>query len=365
MKLKDAIEEVRTKPTVPLSVVGTVLDMSRGSVYQAAHSGEIDVIRIGHRIRAVTAPLRKKLGIEVLRLPTEEVKTVDTVTNPKTVKPKRWRDVLPIHPAADEFPELSETELRELADDIEAHGLRELVALYDDPEIGLCLLDGRNRADALELIGKSITDDNEENWTEHVGEDDPDFDPYAFVVSKNIKRRHLTSEKKRDVIAKLLTLNPAKSNRAIAAIAGVSHNTVVAVREEMEATGQIDQLEKTTGIDGRERPVRRQSLRDKILFDGFGDPEPVEQVEMANSEPYDPAADEATMEEMLADPVFFWRELTGDAKDRLWDACDNERLAWQTEDHAARVRALGDLIAAATEIKKFFEDHLLAGQRLQ
>ena len=211
MKLKDAIEEVRTKPTVPLSVVGTVLDMSRGSVYQAAHSGEIDVIRIGHRIRAVTAPLRKKLGIEVLRLPTEEVKTVDTVTNPKTVKPKRWRDVLPIHPAADEFPELSETELRELADDIEAHGLRELVALYDDPEIGLCLLDGRNRADALELIGKSITDDNEENWTEHVGEDDPDFDPYAFVVSKNIKRRHLTSEKKRDVIAKLLTLNPAKS----------------------------------------------------------------------------------------------------------------------------------------------------------
>ena len=98
--------------------------MSRGSVYQAAHSGDIDVIRIGHRIKAVTAPLRKKLGSR-FSLPTEEVKTVDTVTNPKTVKPKRWRDVLHDPSGSpSKLPELSETELRELADDIEAHGLR-------------------------------------------------------------------------------------------------------------------------------------------------------------------------------------------------------------------------------------------------
>jgi hypothetical protein len=65
VKLQEAIEEIRTQPTVPLwPHVGLVLDMSRGSVYQAAHAGEIDVIRIGHRIKAVTAPLRRKLGIE-------------------------------------------------------------------------------------------------------------------------------------------------------------------------------------------------------------------------------------------------------------------------------------------------------------
>jgi hypothetical protein len=65
VKLQDALEQIMTKPVVPLwPQVGLVLDMSRGSVYEAARNGEIDTIRIGHRIKAVTAPLRKKLGID-------------------------------------------------------------------------------------------------------------------------------------------------------------------------------------------------------------------------------------------------------------------------------------------------------------
>jgi hypothetical protein len=65
VKLQDAIEEIRTRPVVPLwPQVGLILDMSRGSVYEAARNGEIDTIRVGHRIKAVTAPLRKKLGID-------------------------------------------------------------------------------------------------------------------------------------------------------------------------------------------------------------------------------------------------------------------------------------------------------------
>ena len=65
MKMQDAIKEIRTKTVVPLwPVVGIVLDMSRGSVYQAAHSGEIETVRYGKSIRAITAPLRRKLGID-------------------------------------------------------------------------------------------------------------------------------------------------------------------------------------------------------------------------------------------------------------------------------------------------------------
>ena len=65
MKIEEVIEELRTKPTLPLwPHLGLLLDMSRGSVYQAAANREIDVIRIGHSIRAVTAPLRKRLGID-------------------------------------------------------------------------------------------------------------------------------------------------------------------------------------------------------------------------------------------------------------------------------------------------------------
>jgi hypothetical protein len=52
-----------------------------------------------------------------------------------------------------------------------------------------------------------------------------------------------------------------KSDRAIAATVGVSHVTVNAVRAELEATGQIGQLEKTVGQDGkaRRKPGRRSN----------------------------------------------------------------------------------------------------------
>jgi hypothetical protein len=43
-----------------------------------------------------------------------------------------WRAMLPIHPAAELFPLIGKDELRELADDIAKHGLRERIELYQD-----------------------------------------------------------------------------------------------------------------------------------------------------------------------------------------------------------------------------------------
>jgi hypothetical protein len=39
------------------------LGISRGSAYQAAHTGDIDTIRIGDRLLAVTASLRRQLKL--------------------------------------------------------------------------------------------------------------------------------------------------------------------------------------------------------------------------------------------------------------------------------------------------------------
>ena len=55
------------------------------------------------------------------------------------------------------------------------------------------------------------------------------------------------------MIAKLLKVMPDKSNRQIAAIVDCDHKTVAAVRAELEATGEIPQLEKTIGKDGKAR----------------------------------------------------------------------------------------------------------------
>jgi hypothetical protein len=65
MTLEEALEHIRRKATVDLwPIVGLALGLSRGSVYEAAIRGEIEVLTYGRRKKAVTAPLRKKLGLE-------------------------------------------------------------------------------------------------------------------------------------------------------------------------------------------------------------------------------------------------------------------------------------------------------------
>jgi ParB-like chromosome segregation protein Spo0J len=88
----------------------------------------------------------------------------------------------PVHRAASVFPMLSDEELRELADDIARHGLLEPLWLYDDPDEGRVLLDGRNRLRACELA------DVEPTTRLYTG-----TDPIGFVVSENVRRRHLSA----------------------------------------------------------------------------------------------------------------------------------------------------------------------------
>ena len=142
---------------------------------------------------------------------------------------------------------MSPAELRELADDIQKHGLRERVVLYDDR-----VLDGCNRLDALELLGREpVTNTSFERIYPRKS-----FDPFAYVVSKNILRRHLSAEQKRTLIANLIKAQSDKSNRQIADTAKVSPTTVGSVT----STVQVGQLpEKTIGRDGKARLARRTS----------------------------------------------------------------------------------------------------------
>jgi hypothetical protein len=186
-----------------------------------------------------------------------------------------WRDVLPIHPAADLFPLMSADELRALGEDIKVTGLTSAVVLWrDNVEAEAVLLDGRNRLDAIEAaIGRPVHVEDEEirigssdiRWRDSgvtiIG---PPFDPYTFVVSANIHRRHLTAEQNRDLIAELLKASPEKSNRQIAEAVKVDHKTVAAVRAEKVSTGEIPQLTKTIGKDGKARKKKRRDIDDYL-----------------------------------------------------------------------------------------------------
>jgi hypothetical protein len=57
--------ELLSKPTADVEDVGRIcFDLSRNGSYQAAKRGDFPTVRIGRRVKALTAPLPKLLGIE-------------------------------------------------------------------------------------------------------------------------------------------------------------------------------------------------------------------------------------------------------------------------------------------------------------
>jgi hypothetical protein len=153
-------------------------------------------------------------------------------SNTETARP-RWRDDIKIHPAADLFPVLTEKELRELGDDIKANGLQHKVIVEPKDDGSLTLLDGRGRLDAMELVGIPVIQDGKLR-PDLYREAPLSVEPEALIVSLNIRRRHLTAEQKREMIARLLEVMPDASDRRIASITNTSHHTVAKVRGTME-----------------------------------------------------------------------------------------------------------------------------------
>ncbi len=72
---------------------------------------------------------------------------------------KSWRDILPVHPAADLFPMLSDAELVTLGADIKARGILNKIVIWNGPGTTEFLLDGRNRLAAAEKAGLLEFDD--------------------------------------------------------------------------------------------------------------------------------------------------------------------------------------------------------------
>jgi hypothetical protein len=180
---------------------------------------------------------------------------------------KSWRDTLPVHPAAELFPLMSPDELKTLGADIVQNGLTSTIAVWrTDSKAPLYLLDGRNRLDAIEMVtGKpveigtpSIAAGDKFLATDRVIElDGRSADPWVYVVSANIHRRHLTAEKKREIVAELLKANPQRSNNATAKIAKVDDKTVGAVRANLERRSEIPNVETRTDSKGRQQPAKK------------------------------------------------------------------------------------------------------------
>jgi hypothetical protein len=97
------------------------------------------------------------------------------------------------HPLAALFPMLEDDDLKALAEDIKAKGLTEPITLYDGK-----VLDGRNRYRACELAEVELKPDY---FTQYEGDD-----ALGFVVSKNLRRRHLNESQRAAIAAEIANM---------------------------------------------------------------------------------------------------------------------------------------------------------------
>ncbi len=161
------------------------------------------------------------------------------------------------HPLAKLFPLMSKAEIDELAEDIKVNGLTYPIVLYEGK-----ILDGRNRYLACQKAG--VTPE----FSEYPGNE-----PIQFVLSLNLKRRHLTTQQRAEIADKLATLpqgartdlasNETRLSQQQAADAmSVSRSTVQRARAErlriasVESTAEPEPPSESNG-DHNEKPTSK------------------------------------------------------------------------------------------------------------
>lgn len=141
------------------------------------------------------------------------------------------------------MPQLSPDEYAQLEASCLEHGIQ-VPIIVDESGV---VIDGHHRQKIAQEHGIYLPTETRDTLT--------DAEKMTLSISLNIDRRQLSREQRRAIIAASVKAQPEMSNREHGRSLGVSHNTIAAVRDELESTGQVDQLETRTGADGKERPA--------------------------------------------------------------------------------------------------------------
>ena len=138
------------------------------------------------------------------------------------------------HEAANIFPMMEGDSFDELVADIKTNGLHEDIELLDGK-----ILDGRNRHSACTMAGikprfKTVTTD----------------DPVAYVLSKNLHRRHLTPSQASMVAARARDYYDRQAKERMSA-GGKRHGQGVENLPPLEPAKSRDKAGKAAGVSGK------------------------------------------------------------------------------------------------------------------
>jgi hypothetical protein len=153
-------------------------------------------------------------------------------------------DTLEFHPLANLFPLIEGEEFDALAGDIRDNGLHEPIDLYQGK-----ILDGRNRYRAALAAGIELEKRNFRHYhPELYG------DPLAYVISKNLNRRHLDDRQRASVAAKIANFTHG-GNRSNPPIGGL---TVDQAAEKLNVSPR--QVERARTVHDHGVPEVRDAL---------------------------------------------------------------------------------------------------------
>lgn len=144
------------------------------------------------------------------------------------------------------LPPLSADEYAALEASIIAHGVLVPVEYDEAGEI----LDGHHRVAICESLG--LVD-----WPRFVRKGLSETEKRKLARELNVSRRHLSTAQKQAIIEDQLRDTPSISSRAIAAMVGVDHKTVGAVRTRLVEGGEIPHHDEVEGRDGVKQPARK------------------------------------------------------------------------------------------------------------
>jgi hypothetical protein len=152
---------------------------------------------------------------------------------------------LPYHPIAEAFnlPLIEGAEFDAFVEDIRANKQCEAITVYQNK-----VLDGRNRYRACTKLGV------EPRLTQFLGDDNA---ARAFVISKNVRRRHLTAEQRQSLLIAYIAGAPENSDRQLGAAIGVDHKTIASARAKGEDVGKIPHVAKRKDKKGRKQPAKK------------------------------------------------------------------------------------------------------------
>lgn len=182
---------------------------------------------------------------------------------------ERMPEVVPgllAHPFADLFPMIEGDAFADLVEDIRQNGVREPVVL-----LGGRILDGRNRYRAGVEAG-FFTVSPMGGYPRPASsfvifeKAHPGVDPLAWVISKNLRRRHLTDDQRRMVAARLATFQrgDAKTN---AANGGIARKQAAAMLSVDEAGVERARTVIARGTEELQQAVERNEVTVRMAAD--------------------------------------------------------------------------------------------------